>query len=83
MKTKIIYHVNAEICGEQDFFFDEKGKLLHWWDRNDADYRKEYMNPLFDALHISVVEAKWDEPLWKDIVKSIIIDCGASEADFE
>lgn len=80
---KTIYHVNVEVFGEQDFFFDDDGKLIHWWDRNDADYRNEYMDPLMKELGIKVKSGNWSDKRFKSQIKEILIDCGASEEEFE
>ena len=53
-----IYHVWIEDdndLGEYDAFFDEEGNFIHGWDGNDANYRNEYMDPLMQALGVTVV----------------------------
>jgi hypothetical protein len=82
-KTKTIYHVYAEVFGEYDFFFDEKGNELCHWHLNDAHWRSEYMNPLLTALGIELVEAEWTDERWIALIREILIDDGASEEDFE
>jgi hypothetical protein len=50
-----IYHVSyCGEYGEADGFFDETGKLLHWFHGNDALWRNEYMDPLLLELGIEV-----------------------------
>ena len=81
MKMKTIYHVEVCLFGEQDFFFDAKGKLLDQWDKNDAQWRGEYMQPLFKQLGYQVEEAEWDDPRWKETIKQQLAELGASEEE--
>lgn len=56
MATRNIYHVYFcdDELGDIDAFFefDMKLKLITSWSLNDANYRNEYMSPLF--LHLGV-----------------------------
>lgn len=64
---KTIYSICVK---EMDFFFDEDGKLLSYWQLNDAQYRHEYMGPLFKSLGITVKFPEWqDAKFQKPIVK--------------
>lgn len=77
MKTKTIYHVES---ANVEFFFNEKGKMLHWWNQSDANYCAEYMNPLFSALGFKVEEA--NDERFKDTIKHILLEeCGFQESD--
>lgn len=81
-KNKTIYHVSTDVYGEQDFFFDEDGNLLHWWDKNDANFRGEYMNPLFEKLGIKIEKGNWIDNKFYSKIRKVLKDCGASEKDF-
>ncbi len=79
---KTIYHIRAANGGEMDFFFDAKGKMLTWWDLNDANYRDEYMNDLFKKLGYEVKTANQQDKRFAKQIKQVFLDCGATEADF-
>lgn len=56
---RTIYHqvFNQPILGEAEAFYEIKDKELIYlsgWFLNDAHYRSEYMNSLFEALDIEV-----------------------------
>lgn len=79
--TRTIYHVGVELFGEQDFFLDENGEVLACWDLNDAHYRREYMNPLFEKLGISVEEAEFEDPRFCEKIKECLREYGWDEED--
>jgi hypothetical protein len=80
---KKIYHAFCEIFGEQDFFFNEDFKLIHWWDKNDATWREEYMNPLMEKLGIKINNIELTDKRVYSIIKDVLISCGADNSDFE
>jgi hypothetical protein len=83
-KLTTIYHISTCIWGEQDWFFDADGKLLAQWDRNDADYRHEYMGPLFRKLGYEVkVVTNERDPRFYPAIKEELIAYGASEEDLK
>lgn len=51
------YFVSAEGAdiGEAEGFYTEKGNLIHWWARNDASWRGEYLDPLLKHLGVTIV----------------------------
>jgi len=53
-----IFHTNF---AETDFFFGEHMELLAAWNNNDASYRREYMERLFNELDVEVNEIKPSE----------------------
>jgi len=80
-KKKTLYFVCSCEC---EFFFDAKFTLLSFWYRNDADYRPEYMNPLFDNLGFTVenVESRKFLEIFK-IVKEHLANEGIDEDEIE
>lgn len=69
---KIIYHVLVDY--NLDFFFDAKGKLLHFWSQSDAVYESEYMNPLFRILGFEVKEAESSDGRFRETIKRTLIE---------
>lgn len=59
MKTIYYGYFNYEDdeqWGEMDAFFKASSKLslITWWDNNDANYRSEYMSPLFKHVGVEI-----------------------------
>ena len=54
MTKTTIYIISTERFGESQFVFDDKFKLIDGWQRNDADYRDEYMSGFLKHLGIQV-----------------------------
>ncbi len=79
---KKIYHINVSVIGEQDFFFDSKGKILAYWDCNDANYRSEYMNPLLNKLGYEVIESEWNDKRFLPSIKEALSYQGVTDQDF-
>jgi hypothetical protein len=48
-KITIVY---TEEWGEAEAAFDEKGEMIHYWSCNDATWRGEYFEPLFEHFGI-------------------------------
>lgn len=69
-----VYHVFVEdddILGEFEAFFDANRNYLHGWSANDANYRHEYMDPLFSKLGINVVNVN-PTITYKDKIKKAL-----------
>lgn len=79
---KKLYHVYTTWFGEMEFFFDGRGKLLHYWALNDANWRSEYMDPLMEALGYQVHSVEATDPRFEKKVKDVLIEMGATEEDF-
>lgn len=54
MRTVYTYYSEEEY-GEVQAFFDEKFKIITAWSCDDANYRSEYMDPLFEAVGVKMV----------------------------
>ena len=81
---KKIYNVCCYVSCEMEFFFNEKGELLDYWNLDDAIYCHEYMSGLFKKLGYKViVDVKWTDERWKNTIKKILIKSGATEEDFK
>ncbi len=80
-KYKKIYHIYLEDYGEMDFFFDQKYKYLHHWNRNDADFRDEYMNPLFEKIGFEIVEADFEDKRFHDKIIKALEESGVDTED--
>lgn len=74
--------LHTEHC-ETQFFFDEKGKLLQWWNTNDANYRSEYMGPLFKSLGINMQYIEYNDTRIYKIVKRELKKQGYSNEDID
>jgi hypothetical protein len=76
---KTLYFVCSCEC---DFFFDAKFKLLSFW--YDADYRPEYMDPLFNKLGFTVEQVESRKfPEIFEIVKEHLANEGINETEIE
>lgn len=54
---KTVLFVTDDSYGEVEAFFNEDGTLLGSWSRNDAEWRREYFDPILAALGITFVKS--------------------------
>ncbi len=59
---------------EMQFFLDENKKLITCWCCNDANYRHEYMQDLFEHLGYKMVYEKSSNVI--NEIKSVLTDVG-------
>ena len=66
-----------------NFFFDEDFKLIHQWSCNDAQYRHEYMSPLFEKLGYEMKFIDPENKKVKQVIIEVLKNFGYSDEDFE
>lgn len=76
---RTIFHVNLDDDG--DVFFDEAGEMLASWYANDANYRAEYMKPLFTRLGIDVQSATAQDPRFNAQIVELLKGYGHCDED--
>jgi hypothetical protein len=80
---RVAYYIYVDWFGENQFFFDFHGNLLHWWSCNDANYRHEYMNPLMSKLGVQIVPMDKNERAdFKLKIQDELRKHGATDEDF-
>ncbi len=68
-KIYIVSVENDEI-GEVEGMFDENKELIHWWSRNDANWRSEYFAPILEYFGYKEVD-KNPKSLNKKLVEEV------------
>lgn len=70
--NRVINHLSVcdDDIGEMDAFFDEDVLIAHWAN-NDAMYRHEYMQYLFEYLGVTINQVDEGSRLGKKLLKKL------------
>lgn len=82
---KIIYMVYTERCGETEGVFNEAGECIHYWWCNDANWRGEYFNPMFEELGIKILDSEREmgQEKYDQLVEKLLAKIKEDGHDFE
>ena len=70
-KILIIQYVEHDDYGCFDMYFDEAGNFLDLNYDNDADWRHEYFDPIFDKIGVTIKKGDFPEEYINNILEKL------------